>query len=306
MNEKQRKQQQFQQAYLLLKNHENALYSQKTLCDKLQRIGCQVKPSLFSNMVNEKRYSYESLVRTVKGLNQIIAEELDMAYDQASNRYIASNTDGWYPVKSKAEKSIIEQTSDGLLFHYEGRRSISEKAVFISSAVEEVAFLGLRLRQFVGYFHTRKDAEFKDYIVNLLSRGVAIKCYALAPESNEAKLYFTDQARIFPDEKNGEQLIPRVLDQLLALQAELHESNPPGRLQIFTYKHIPHSHFIVVDGQRRSAKLLAASYLYGIKRSKIPVVEVYRQANAKVYELYWKSFQQLVKNAKEIKQTNDS
>lgn len=287
-------------AFQLLSSHTSTLYNQATQCEKLNAIGVKVSKGLFNKMVNNKEVSNSYLIKITEGLELIIAQELGMIFDVKSKFFIANRAPDWKPSPILLTTDKNSSLNREPVFHHDGRRSATEKVAFIQEAQSSVIFLGLRLRQLVSYFSHRKEAEFKTPIKTLLSNGVNINCYLADPNSNKIKAYFADRAIIQKKDKYGEALIPDIIQDLKTIQAEFETENLAGSFRIFTYNHFPTTHFLAVDLRLPTAKLLASNYLYGISRSKLPVVEVHKAYHSSVYSLYQESLLALINGAKEL------
>lgn len=289
----------FSRAYDLLQSHEKTLYTQVDICQRLAIIGKKVSNSLFNKLVKGNRIGDKSLKKIVDGLQEIIEVELRMEYDEKAACFVLMDTnEGVSPIILQVkEKPPIPKSP---AFHPGGRRTIEEKADFIAPAQKEVVFLGARLNQFSSYFINRKDADFKEHIINLLKKGVFVKCYMADPDSNNARFYFEDRSSVLPKEKYGERVIPGVIADLLEIKKELNRLVPQGKFGIYTYNHLPTAHYISVDTETAMGKMLIANYLFGIPRSKVPVIEVHRQYDARLFDLYKRSLMALIENAREI------
>lgn len=301
MNIKKKNLEIFQAAFKLLSTHEETMHSQVIICNKLKFLGKGVSPSLFSRLVTQNDAGSKTIQRVVSGLKEIIQEELAMAYDDQKKAFVIKKPDNWQKktIPEKVAPPPID-TNSGPLFHYDGRRTIQEKTGFIANAQQEVIFLGVRLKQFCSYFLERKDAEFKEHILRLLQRGVRIKCYLANPDTNAVRFYFQDRSSAIPKEKNGEALIPEIIRDLQRIRLELMDYNLDGSFQIFTYAHLPTTHFLCVDQDSLAGKMLVSNYTFGVARSKVPVIEVYKRRNKKLFELYQRSLHALVKDAKDV------
>lgn len=290
----------FSTAFTILSEHKETLYSQATICKKLEAINKGVSTSLFNRMVTGKEVGRRSLQKVVEGLQEILQTELGMIYDEDQECFVEQRPPGWQKQIIPVAPQELPVSDDGPRFHFDGRRSIQEKTNFIANAQQEVIFLGVRLRQFTSYFIDRKDAEFKEYIIRLLNNGVHIKCYLANPDSNSTRFYFADRASVIPREKHGETLIPEVIKDLQQIRMELLSLIPKGIFQIYTYAHLPTTHFLSVDQGLSSGKMLVSNYTFGIPRSKVPVIEVHKKTNHRLFALYQKSLQLLTENAKDV------
>lgn len=284
----------------ILKEQDSVIYTQAVICQKMDVLGFGVSTSLFNKLINNKRVGDSSLLKIKMGLTKLLELELGWYYDPVSETYIKREDKNWQreiiDVPDEASTAIKREP----VFHFDGRRSTEEKVEFLQSAKREIIFLGIRLRQFVGFFSNRKDADFKDPILALLGRGVVIKCYLADPDSNLTRAYFTDRATVLPEDAFGDALIPQIIEDLKKIKAELAALCEGAQFEIYTYKHFPTAHFLSVDRSSFAGKMLVSNYTFGIPRSKIPVIEVNKEYNPKLFDMYNRSLEAIIKDAKEI------
>ncbi len=276
-------------------------YTQATVLRKLDKIDCKVSPSSFSNILSEERSAGKTTLETAaRGIREIVARELGYQFDESRLVFDPnSRPEGWQPKLIDPE---TETTTDQppFTFYPAGRLTIQQKVEFINSAQHEVIELGVRLNTFTNYFLSRNRQEFRMHIENLLARKVNMKLYLLEPESNIAGLYFDDRARHQEGEAKSIQTIREVIEKLRFIQEELLNDAHPGKLEVFSYKHIPYAHFLIIDGDRRYGKLMTSPYLYAIPRADCPVVEVHRAANPDLFKRYWSSFKAMAQEARRL------
>ncbi|WP_373550998.1 hypothetical protein [Haliscomenobacter sp.] len=184
--------------------------------------------------------------------------------------------------------------------HQDGRRGIDEKIEFIKDAKHEIIEMGIRLNSFSKYFSGRKDAEFKNPIINLLQSGVALKCVMMDPEAELTRIYFEDRAKVIPKELADYRDMPKILDDLIQLKNELNALDMPGKMSIHLYQHFPYYHYLTVDGNQEWGKMMYSSYIYGEKRANCPVTEIYQYGSPELYKRHWRSLQLILQKAKEI------
>jgi hypothetical protein len=187
-----------------------------------------------------------------------------------------------------------------LRFYDEGRRSIADKIAFIKTAKEEVIEMGIRLNSFSKYFINRRDSEFKDHIIQLLEKGVLLKCLMMDPEAELTKIYFADRAKADTREAAAFKEMPQILDDLKMVRDELNAKNLPGKMQIFLYENFPYQHYLAVDGGQEWGKMMYSSYIYGEKRANCPVTEIYKLGSPELYQRQWKSLQTILEHSKEV------
>lgn len=187
-----------------------------------------------------------------------------------------------------------------LRLYEEGRRSIADKIAFIQPAKEEVIEMGIRLNSFSKYFIGRRDSEFKDHIIQLLEKGVKLKCLMMDPNAELTKIYFADRAKADPREPKAYNEMPQILDDLKMVRDELNAKNLPGKMQIFLYENFPYQHYLAVDGGQEWGKMMYSSYIYGEKRANCPVTEIYKLGSPELYQRQWKSLQTILEHSKEV------
>jgi len=275
-------------------------YTQKAVIRKLLYLGFEISNSGFNNILKGKSISLGLAMAAAEQIKSVVKDELCIPFLEDKNSFAPAPNPNW---KSKlVQEQNHPLSSSTLKFHAKGRLSTAEKTSFIQSANYEICEFGLRLKQFTEYFYSRSDGEFKKYIVELLEKGVNVKLYLLHPDSQEAKIYFNDRAKLeaFKDEQHGAETIKSVIEKIKRIKQEFEEKGYRGKFELYQYKHIPYNHFLIVDGSKPKGKLLVSHYLYGVHRGKCPVVEVSRTGDLELYQNYWKSFKALTKDAKKI------
>ena len=273
-------------------------YSQAQIRHKMAALGQEVSASSLSNILNGKGAGAKALRKAGQAMLHIAQSELGYAFDEKGLCFdMASRPADW-----QAEVIPVSENSKEapFVFYPEGRLSIQQKVEFLKAAQREVVEFGLRLHAFTDYFLSRNEQEFRAHIEELLAKGVALKLYLLDPESNAARLYFDDRARILPDEARSIEEIQRVIERLKHINSEFKAAGYPGKFEVFRYKHFPYGHFLIVDGGSRHGKLMASPYLYGVRRANCPVISVSKSASPGLYKQYWQSFQHLAKGAVSI------
>ncbi len=282
-----------------LTSREETLYTQVVICQKLKTLGIQVSTSLFSKMVNTpKSVGLRSVQRISEGVQELLRLELGLRYDHAQKVFVETTRHFSKKVVPTQDGNLFLNGTNELLFHADGRRSIAEKVEFISKAQEEVIFLGVRLRQLVSYFTHRKDAEFKEPLLKLLDCGVRVSCYLADPDHNPVRFYFSDLATALPEERFGEKAIPGLIMHLQKVQVEIRQILPGAPFHIFKYRHLPTAHFLAVDTDSVYGKILVSNYIFGVPRSKAPVIEVHH--SSKLYGYYQSALEALIKDAVEV------
>lgn len=299
MRKQQRKR--FEQGLQLIQEQAERPYTQTDICRKLDVLGHGISTSVFNRLVNGSHVGDRSIQKACTGLLLMIEAELGWKYDEEQEVFVRMPIETWVPKPIPIEPDEPKKPQHtGPILHFDGRRTIADKTKFMAEAHQEVVFFGVRLRQFSTYFMDRKDADFKDHIIRLMNRGVHFKCLVADPESNLTRAFFADRAATMPKEAYGEALIPQIIADLQNIKAELASLTQKGSFQIFTYRHIPSSHFLAVDLDTPLGKLLVSNYSYGIPRSKLPVIEVHKTDSPRLFALYQKSPRALMQDAREI------
>lgn len=283
---------------LLLLQDEMA-YGQNNIVKKLSTLGYQISPSSFSNIKKGKAVGLNLLNITAKGMQLLIERELGLVFDGDSQNFKPQDTPNWVAtiVPEKPQKDIDKP---GYILHIEGRVIMPQKSDFIDSAQREVIEVGARLRSFSRYFFSENETAYKHRILKLLKRGVDVKSYLLDPDSNEARIYFDDRAKVQSFEKESPADIKKVLVQLKELCDEFESKQMPGKFEIYLYKHIPYGLFLSVDGSRENGKMMVSPYLYGIRRADCPVLEITRYDQPVLFRKYWESLQLFLDGAKKL------
>lgn len=222
-----------------------------------------------------------------------------MAYSKEHREFRANGLSDWEPYIIPEEPLKLPDDS-GLVIHEDGRVSIGYKTEFIATAQKEVIEVGVRLKTFSEYFTSRRENEYKDYISTLLKKGVSFKAYLLDPDSNEARLYFDDRARVQESESDAIAEMKKAIEKLIRIAKEFEQNRYPGSFEIYIYKHIPYNHFLVVDRQLEGGKMMVSHYLYATRRAECPVWEFRRSTHPKLYEMYHRSLVSFVQHAKRL------
>lgn len=271
-------------------------YGQKNIVNKFDALGYKLTPSALSKMKKGGEVGLKSLSQTAKFMQELIQLELDMVYEPATQDFVKQQTPDWqaYVVPEIAK---IPESRTPFTFHENGRVSIQEKTKFIAEARKDVLEIGVRLNSYTGYFTSQSEKAFKVHIVDLLRKGVSIRSYLLDPDTNEARIYFDDRAKVQTFEKDAISETKRNMERLKALCKEFEDMKLAGTFEVYLYKHIPFSQILVVDSAMEGAKMMVSNYLYGIKRADCPVLEFTKREKPQLYNKYWESFQHFVEGA---------
>jgi class 3 adenylate cyclase len=174
-------------------------------------------------------------------------------------------------------------------FSATGRPSLSEKLSLIRNAKREILEIGIGLTSFAQYFTGQKPEEFQEPIRQLVRSGVTLRCFALDPAYEPGVAWLTEQGN--PD-YGSEAAIAR---KRILNEARLYrESSYRGRLVYHTYQRVPEFWCLGVDvDDPVDGRMFFASYLMGVPRSSMPVVQVSRISNPVLFEKYMISIQAL-------------
>ncbi|MFN0037818.1 MAG: hypothetical protein ACKVUS_22370 [Saprospiraceae bacterium] len=274
-------------------------YGQSDVVNKLKMLSCPISTASLSNIKNDKAVGLPTLRLAAKGIQALLQQELDMAFDEEEKDFRPQNTPNWV-ASIVPEKPSRSQDGASFKLHVDGRVSIQQKTEFIADARQEVIEVGVRLNSFANYFISQNEQAYKSYILELLQRGINIKGYLLDPNSSEALLYFSDRAKVQSFEKDSIGDIKKVIERLRSLRAEFEALQLPGKFDIFLYKHIPYSLFLVVDGSEESGKMMVSPYLYGVRRANCPVMEFNKKDQRSLYRKYWESLQLFLDGAQKL------
>ena len=278
--------------------YEQLEYTQSSVLNKLETVGHSVSAASLSKIKTGKDVGLPTLSLVAKGMETILRRELDMAFDDATQDFRLLRTPNWTPTVIPEEP---EQNTPGFTIHDEGRVSVKQKTDFIAHAKKEVIEVGVRLNSFSSYFVSQNESAYKTHIVALLGKGVHIKGYLLDPDCNEARIYFEDRARVQSSEKESIAEIKKVIERLKLLCAEFEAMQLQGKFEIYLYRHIPYSLYLVVDGATDDGKMMVSPYLYGVSRANCPVMEFVKKDRRPLYRRHWESVQLFMDGAQKLK-----
>jgi hypothetical protein len=236
------------------------------------------------------------LMKISEGVKYLVEQELGYTYQYELQDYNTQSALGWQQkILPESEQEI--DTLQSVKFHDEGRVPVQYKTAFFANAQHEVIEIGVRLNTFSSYFTSQNDQVYRAHIIQLLERGVNVKGYLLDPESNEARIYFYDRAKVQSKENEALNEMKKVKENLRSLVREFAQMGLKGKFEIYEYKHIPYGNFFVVDGAAPEGKMMMANYIYGIRRAESPVWEFSKKANPPLYRKYWESVQKFIEGA---------
>ena len=272
-------------------------YTQISVLNKLNMLGHTVSVASLSKIKTGKLVGLSTLSLVAKGMESILEQELDMAFDDGAQDFRLRYTPNWRPTVIPQEP---EQHTAPFTLHDEGRVSVKQKTDFIADAKKEVIEVGIRLNSFSSYFISQNESAYKTHILALLRKGVAIKAYLLDPDCNEARIYFEDRSRVQSSEKESIAEIKKVVERLKVLCAEFEAMQLQGKFEIYLYRHIPYSLYLVVDGGTEDGKMMVSPYLYGVSRANCPVMEFAKKDRRPLYRRHWESVQLFMSGAHKL------
>lgn len=180
-----------------------------------------------------------------------------------------------------------------------GRLPFEEIMAFIQNAKSEVIVIGMGLRTLTSYFFDINPSEFKNYIKDLLRKGVHFKCLAVDPNWVLEKEKFGDQ-----DNEYFLQ-IANNLNKLKKVQNEFKSEKLLGSLEILVYRKNPLFHAVCIDLNTQEGRMVVSNYLYGGDKSGNPVTQFSKMSNPIMFDRYSSSVNCLLEDAcvweKEIK-----
>lgn len=275
--------------------YEQLGYLQSDVLGKLRTLRHEISSASLSNIKNDKPVGIGTLEMAGKGIQLLIEQELDMAYDETASNFTAKNTPGWQQVVVPEKQDHANQ---GIKVYAEGRATVAQKTAFFANAKQELVEVGIRLNSFSTYFISQSDSAYKQHILNLLQRGVHIKGYLLDPDCEQARIYFEDRAATLDTENRSLDKIREVMADLRHLCAQFKLMNLPGTFEIYVYQHIPYSLYLIVDGDSDDGKMMVSPYLYGIRRANCPVLEFSKKDQETMYNRYLEAYKAFTQSAR--------
>jgi len=273
-------------------------YKQSVVVAKLEKVECKTSKSTFSRILNEKYEKLDApLVHKVfNGFNKLM--EIEMAQ--------VLNENGVWKIKEDTTTSeILVEKKDSFIignqFHSHGRLSPAEKIKFFSAAQKELIEFGLTLNTFSIYLNNIDQNGFRKSLIELLEKGVNVKCYLLDPEWNGTKNYFNDRESIIREELPGTDKIKASINRLKMFYSDIRNKKYCENFEVFTYRHFPNNYFLAIDmASKANAKMMVSNYLFGQKRVKCPVMEFSRAEDPTLFLTYNESLTAITKNAKKV------
>lgn len=280
--------------------YEKLTYGQKNVINKFDTLGYKLTESALSKIKTGVKTGLKTLSQSAKYMEEILQLELNMVYDLENQDFVRQEAPNWaaYIIPEGTNKPTSEPK---FKLHVNGRVSIQEKTKFITEARKDVLEIGVRLNSYTSYFTSQSEKAFKAHIIDLLRKGVTVQSYLLDPETQEARMYFDDRAKVQTFEKDAISETKRNIERLRALCQEFEGMKLAGSFEIFLYKHIPFSQILVVDSKMDGAKMMVSHYLYGVGRANCPVMEFSKKDQPQLFNKYWESFQLFVDGAVKLK-----
>lgn len=285
-----------QQAFYLL-TEEKFNWKQALLFEKFQAIDKPVSKASINRAKKQLPQGDDILHKLAEGFLIIVKEELGFLYLEEKEKFSEIPYEGWSRREIRTRKKTKAEKSTTFIYHKEGRLSVQDKARFIDGAQQEVFLLGVRLKQLSVYFLNRNDAEYKNYIIEALKRGINIHCYMLDPDRQVARMYFEDRSLFDRKEKKSIEEMKDVILDLQDVYQEIEAMNLKGKLSLFKYNHIPHNYFLIRDPESILGSMRISHYLLGVGRSKSPVVAFTKKEDRPLFDLYWTSFKYFINDA---------
>ncbi len=284
--------------FKLLKEKKN--YKQTTVVHKILALGFKTSKSTLSIILNGKNIGSDALKNTSKGLRVLIEEECCMKFNEKKMEF--QLIPDCEPIKVVTQEKSNTNKNNGFVLHSTGRLPLSEKLEFLQNAQKEIIEIGVTLNTFTQHYFSRNESEFKFPIEKLLKKGVSFKCYLLDPECPECRIYLADRATILEEEQNDSEKIKLSIRKLDKIQKEFNSKNYAGNFEVYTYRHIPSSYYLVIDPSEKSiSKMMTASYLFGTRRANCPILEFSRKDQPSLFLRHLNSFEKIMLNAKRIK-----
>jgi hypothetical protein len=277
---------------------EKKKYKQSVVVAKLEKVECKTSKSTFSRILNEKYEKLDApLVHKVfNGFTKLMEIEMAQALNEKGVWKNKENTTTSEILIEKKDSFII-----GNQFHSNGRLSPLEKIQFFSVAQNEMIEFGLTLNTFSIYLNNINQNGFRKSLIELLEKGVNVKCYLLDPEWNGTKNYFNDRESIIKEELPGTDKIKASLNRLKMFYSEIKDKEFCKKFEVFTYRHFPNNYFLAIDmTSKANAKMMVSNYLFGQKRVKCPVMEFSRANDPTLFLTYKESLEAITKNSKKV------
>lgn len=281
----------------------NEAIDRSIIISKLRKLDYVLSSPTFSRIVNNKfeLLSEKKIKKVYNGFVKLLKTERCLQPDDNGN---------WVPIENCSPLEIIIEEKDappkGIQFHTEGRLGIAQKVEFFSTAKEEMIEFGLTLNTFTSYLDNRNPNEFRNPLIELLERGVKVKCYLLDPEWNGTKIYFDDRESIRKEKISGIEKIKGALRGLKIFYSEINHQSYSKNFEVYTYRHFPNNYFLAIDKDEKDenenliGKMMLSNYLFAEKRAYCPVLEFSRVDQPTLFIRYNDSLRRIIKDAKRV------
>jgi hypothetical protein len=159
-------------------------------------------------------------------------------------------------------------------------------------ATQEVIEFGTGLTTFVSYFDSLGPSEWRNPVVEMLQRGVDIRCFVLDPGSRAAEAYFELRGEdAYRDRASA------VLSQLLDIRDELNDESDTGQISVSAYDSLPSQYVLAVDLEQERSAIQFSPYLPGLRRAECPVYEASRTGEPDLFGRLQASLESLMNEA---------
>lgn len=262
--------------------------SQRKVVTELKAINVTISTANLNKAYREiENLGRPSLKRLAEGLPLLLEDKWGVIYSDEVEDFVKDET-----VEKKAILVDNVRILSTVTVYEKGRIRLANKVEFIKETKKEIIEIGVSLRTLTSYFISQNRFEYKMHIEALLKKGVVLKLFLLAPDSEVAKFYFADR-----NESKRLRIINDVIAELKKLRAEFEEKNFSGKLEIYTYAHFPTHHTLLIDRDDKDAKMLINPYLAGVRRAESPVLQFSKSGNPILYQKYLQSTELTLKVA---------
>lgn len=184
-----------------------------------------------------------------------------------------------WPIESASAEVGQPRLPERLRVYGNGRLPTADKLRFMNYATEEVIEFGTGLITFVGYFESLGPSEWRNPVVEMLQRGVDIRCFVLEPESRAAEAYFELRSE---GEYQGR--AAGTLDRLLDIRDELNGESDSGQVSVLVYESLPAQYALAVDLAQERSAMQFSPYLPGLRRAECPVYEASKTGEPDLFQ----------------------
>ena len=262
-----------------------------------------IETSILSEILADKKKGSNALNNTSRGMKKLLRKECCLEFKNSELKYHKIKNCEPIEINYSEDHKVGKHSS--LHLHREGRLRLEDKLHFLKLAQREIIEVGVSLNTFSQHFSSRRESEFKQPIHNLIKRGVNFKCYLLDPDKNKCKIFSNDRASIIDEDQDETSKIKSAIRRLAKIQREISDANYAGNFEIYLYNHLPTNYFLGIDlDQREIAKMMTATYLFGERRAKCPILEFSRKDEPILFQTYLDSLKRIIKDAKKIDPSN--